>query len=656
MTRNGFVFLVVSLIMLCSITDLLGYDAYYQDKTGPVPLWYDQTRLVVKFASGVMDDGGGGLASIDPAFDSSKPPEQINNEFYYVWLASGSNVASTLERLDTNVYVEIANPIYLSAVDSHEMVALDLVSVKFLDGVSKSVIDSLLNFWQVQIADSLLAELNFYALKATKNSGRSVLEIANIFEQDSRTEFAIPSFLANIVPDYYPYDPYFPHQYYLHNAGQTGGTPDVDIDALEAWEFGFGDTSLVIAVIDKGIEEHFFDYNGNDVGDLLANRIVPGYDFVGNNIRDSGYLPDADPSPGDLCHAHGMACAGIIAAAHSEYGLAHGLAGLAPNCKIMPLKTWDNSGQYGSPGPGPLPPNTPYYYFSLALAYARFTGGADIVSNSWTIDELSGGCDTAYFDFYELRFAVKYLSSTALVFFSAGNTDAIHCLRFPANMKEVISVGAVDKYNVNWTYGPQFSLGDSLDLVAPTGDAGQYGDVWTLDIMSLRGYNPIINCDQGQPDDIIDRDFTSHFGGTSAACAQGAGVGALLMSYDRKSPWRNMTLNDYKTVLKNSADDEVVFSPGWDPVYGYGRLNAMKALVAIARGDINKSGTLTLGDIIGIVNYINYGTPITPHKGLADTNCDGLINYGDAINLSNYLFQNPPGWPPPPICFQFNYP
>ncbi len=65
MTRNSLAFLAVSLIMCCGVTDLLGYDAYYQDKTGPVPLWYDQTRIVVKFAPGVMADDGG-IGYIDP--------------------------------------------------------------------------------------------------------------------------------------------------------------------------------------------------------------------------------------------------------------------------------------------------------------------------------------------------------------------------------------------------------------------------------------------------------------------------------------------------------------------------------------------------------------------------------------------------------------
>ena len=53
---------------------------------------------------------------------------------------------------------------------------------------------------------------------------------------------------------------------------------------------------------------------------------------------------DNDPSPAGN-YAHGMACAGIIAASHNSVGI----AGLAPNVKIMPLRLFNYRGDAGYP-------------------------------------------------------------------------------------------------------------------------------------------------------------------------------------------------------------------------------------------------------------------------------------------------------------------
>ncbi len=239
-----------------------------------------------------------------------------------------------------------------------------------------------------------------------------------------------------------------------------------------------------------------------------------------------------------------------------------------------------------------------------------------------------------------------------LIFHSAGNTSDV--MPFPANMKEVISVGAIDKSNNRWSYSPHYSRGDSMDLVAPTGNKSLLGDVWTMDITGNRGYNPWETCSQqGNPEQTANLQYTTRFGGTSAACPQAAGVAALLMSYDKNSTWRNMALAEYKEVLKNSADD--LGAAGWDSLFGYGRLNAMKALVAIARGDINKDGMLTLVDVNRLVDYYFNHVPITPHVGLGDVNCDGAITLGDIIYLVNFVFNKPGGPWLPPICYQYNY-
>ena len=51
-----------------------------------------------------------------------------------------------------------------------------------------------------------------------------------------------------------PNDPFFDEQWFLHNTGQTGGIEDADIDAIEAWDIETGNSDIIIAVIDSGID------------------------------------------------------------------------------------------------------------------------------------------------------------------------------------------------------------------------------------------------------------------------------------------------------------------------------------------------------------------------------------------------------------------
>lgn len=60
-----------------------------------------------------------------------------------------------------------------------------------------------------------------------------------------------------------PTDPRFSELYGMNNTGQTGGTPDADIDAPEAWDIHTGSRSLVVGVIDTGIDYTHPDLQNN---------------------------------------------------------------------------------------------------------------------------------------------------------------------------------------------------------------------------------------------------------------------------------------------------------------------------------------------------------------------------------------------------------
>ncbi len=62
-------------------------------------------------------------------------------------------------------------------------------------------------------------------------------------------------------------------------------------------------------------------------------------------------------------------------------------------------------------------------------------------------------------------------------------------------------------------------------------------------------------------------------------------------------------------------------------------------------GDANNDGSVGVGDVVYIVNYVFKGGPAPPILEAGDANCDGNINVGDAVFLINFIFN---GGPPPP--------
>src|SRR5207302_6410196 len=90
--------------------------------------------------------------------------------------------------------------------------------------------------------------------------------------------------------------------------------------APTAWDSTTGSSSVVVALLDSGV-----DYTHPD----LQGRFVAGYDFVNN---------DSDPTDDD---GHGTMTAGVLGAA-ANHGV--GMAGMCWTCMIMPVKVLDSSG------------------------------------------------------------------------------------------------------------------------------------------------------------------------------------------------------------------------------------------------------------------------------------------------------------------------
>ncbi|HID24211.1 MAG TPA: hypothetical protein EYP14_17665, partial [Planctomycetaceae bacterium] len=207
-----------------------------------------------------------------------------------------------LERLEERVL--------LSAAVDQSRYAADTLLVRFGDQTAPDEQAQLLS----QYNGTVERQLGLVGATVVRvPEGTDIEAMASSLTADPRVEWAEPDYYwtLNAVPN----DPRFNELWGLNNTGQLGGTPDADIDAPEAWDVFTGDSSVVVAVIDTGI-----DYNHED---LAANMWrnpgeIPGdgIDNEGNGYIDDVYGIDPwgdDSDPMDD-NDHGTHVAGTIGA------------------------------------------------------------------------------------------------------------------------------------------------------------------------------------------------------------------------------------------------------------------------------------------------------------------------------------------------------
>jgi subtilisin family serine protease len=413
------------------------------------------------------------------------------------------------------------------------------------------------------------------------------------------------------------------------------------LNVNSVWDFAGLTDSVVVAVIDDGVTTH--------TGELPSERVLPGYDFGQST-------PGPSPAPGPY-QGHGMACAGLIAATHYVHQTMKsgpdvtGIISIDPHVKVLPVKIADDYGTIATPSRQ-----------AEAISYA-WQHGAAVLSNSWG--------SAVYFDAVVVAIdsAATYGRSGlgSVVVFASGN-DAI---TYPDSIPPyachplTLAVGASDPFDDRIYFS---MYGDELDLLAPGSMVCYQGDIWSLDQVDDLGVNPfdtLVYCgDNEYPDTITwdcpalldnDQDFDCRFGGTSAAAPIVAGVASLVLARDPDMP-RESDTSDYSVygVLRGSAVKLSDTIP--HPKYGYGRVDAYRAILSIARGDANNDADITVSDVSFLIAYMyeEPGQPPWPDSLLGDANCNGTLTIGDIALLIDHLFIT--GAPIPLPCFEFNDP
>ncbi len=417
----------------------------------------------------------------------------------------------------------------LSVSSAHGVVGLQNVAgasapdeliVRFAPGVNAATRARILASAGCQQTRSfrLLRDLALVQVQA----GTRMQDAIQRLSASSAVRYAEPNYIVTAAA--IPNDPRFPELYGLNNTGQTGGTPDADIDAPEAWDQQTG-TDVVVAVIDTGL-----DYNHEDiVGNVWTN---PG-EIPGNGIDDdnNGYIDDVrgwdfvngDNDPFDD-NDHGTHVSGTIAAVGNN-GI--GVAGVNWSARIMPLKFLNARGS-----------GTTADAIS-ALDYAVMMG-ARISNNSWG----GGAFSQALYD------AIAAAQAAGHLFVAAAGNDGVDTdvtPSYPASydLDNIVSVAATDDND---------ALASFSNFGAVTVDLGAPG----VSILSTTPANTY-----------------SSFSGTSMATPHVSGVAALLLAEDPA-----LDVVSLKQAILDSVDP--IAALAGITVTG-GRLNAANALASLVR-------------------------------------------------------------------------
>ncbi len=388
--------------------------------------------------------------------------------------------------------------------------AANRVLVRFRPGVTDAYAEGLLRSYGFPATHRIRA-IGIYSVATAP--GLSVAETLAMLRRNGDVELARPDYRARLAD--LPNDAYFQtYQYNLRNRGtliDLGGgitfqtTSGADIKAVSAWDSAKGDSDTVIAIIDTGVDMTHPD---------LVNKIVSsGHDFAN----------DDDDATDDVWH--GTHIAGIAAA---ETNNSLGIAGVAWNCKILPVKVTDATGDG-------------YYSWIIDGITWATDHGANVINVS-----LGGDVDDPF-----LEEACKYARDKGVVVVAAAGNDGIAAVSYPAAYDAYVLAVAASDYNDAITDFSSF--GPEVDVAAPgvyiLGPAPQWyvGD----------GYLPYL--------------FAS---GTSMAAPHVSGLAALIRSLKP-----DLSVDDIMKVIRYTADDiNKATYPGRDDHAGYGRINMARAL------------------------------------------------------------------------------
>lgn len=540
--------------------------SYYYVKGERVPLEREPKVYAVRLRGGVRDDS----PTLSPPArrtlrDESEPIGFIANYGLRVMRlsrppsGSPNAVPESVSRLDSEGAVDQATTAYRRAPGSEElMFTTRRFVVQFKPDVDRARIDELNKRYGVALLDQVGYMPNGFTLQAPAGEGDSgPVALANAYFESGLAISATPDFVRRVhfkraattasrgvtaerehAPVVARDGEYLGNQWHLTTARVT-----------DAWQVTIGEPSIVVAILDDGIDVDHTEF---------AGKVKGQSDF-------EAHVSDARPK--SSTDNHGTACAGVAVALGAK---AHGSA---PGCSLLAVRTPVNLGVADE----------------AEMFRWACDEGADVISCSWGPADGTGAIDPLPDN---VRAAIHYCVQNGRqgkgipIVWAAGNgNESVSLDGYAANPDVMAIAASTDKETRAWysDYGPE------VWVCAPSSGSAARGEkrIFTTDRHGGAGYNG----GTAAAGDAAG-DYTNDFGGTSAATPLVAGIIGLMLSVRPE-----LTHQQVRDILRSTAvrigDPTTYNSSGHSPQYGFGRVDARRAVDAAAQGQTGTPATPT---------------------------------------------------------------
>ncbi|HEX2900249.1 MAG TPA: S8 family peptidase, partial [Bacteroidia bacterium] len=479
--------------------------------------------------------------------------------------------AKRLQELRNDARVLNATPYYKSERSPNERIGIStLLYVKLRDAADAQSLKRLAADNKVEILGQNKFMPLWYTLSVTRQSSGNALEVANLMYESRLFSTAEPDIMVENLLAACPTDPLFASQWGLDNTV----SPAFDVNACTGWDnWGFGSSSVQIAVLDHGYEQNH--------PDLTANNSGTGWDTQNGS------------SPSTVRGSHGTACAGIVAADQNN---ALGVSGIAPDCQIISISN----------------DLTLYSGVQQDLADGlnwAWANGAEVISNSWGSNSLSS---TMIDDAITACFVSGRGGLGTVVCFATGNSN--NAVIYPASSNDLIlSVGAMspcgerkNPASCDGEYWWGSCFGNQLDVVAP----GVL--VPTTDRQGNQGYNNTAG---------VGGDYYLTFNGTSSATPHVAGLAGLILSMNPC-----LTVLQVNNIIEKTAQKVGGYGYAvtggrdngtWDDEMGYGLID-VDAAMRMTRELYVQNITITTAEVYQVHGSIFAGNNVDPTQTAGD--------------------------------------